>query len=219
MVPGPPPHPTRGDPYSASPGAGCSLSWEVQMFPCRPPSDPGLKEPLPAPVPSPLPNNTHPQAVVHFPLPPPTEPCGAHEPGLVVPTYPVSHPWALPRALSFSTSQGPTRCGPESSAQRVLSQCILRPSSACSPGDVRVFFSEQFPQLWCRDTLAHSQELVGSRGWTRAWPASTPGLLEGRSASVPQWGFGRPPGPVLCWATLCFLGILCPRLGAVCPAV
>lgn len=68
MVPGPPP--PRGDPYSASPGAGCSLSWEVQMCPCRLPSDPGLKESLHAPVPSPLSNNTHPQAIVHFPCHP-----------------------------------------------------------------------------------------------------------------------------------------------------
>ena len=160
MVPGPPlPTPLEGTPIQYPLGKAAPCPGKSRCVPVGPlvthvSRNPSLPQ---SPLPSPT---THP--------PHPAEPCGAHEPGPGVPTYPVSHPWALPCALSFSTSQGSTRCGPESSAQHVLSRCRFRLSSAWSPGDVHVFFSEQFPPPWPRDTPAHSQEPVGRRGWTRA---------------------------------------------------
>ena len=104
MVPGPP-HLSKRGPLFSIPWDRLLPVLGSQMYPCRPPSDPDLKERLsgPAPLPSP---STHIPELSSTPLQPPAEPRGACEPRPGIPTYLVSQPWILPRSLSFSTSQG-----------------------------------------------------------------------------------------------------------------
>ena len=80
-----PTHP-KGVPYSASPGTGWSLSWEVHMCHCRPPSDPDLKERLPGPAFLPS-LSKHIPELSSTPLPALAEPRGACEPRPGVPIY------------------------------------------------------------------------------------------------------------------------------------